>query len=69
MKFLKKNIENWWSFFLVSHFEFKKKIMKTTLASIMRYHFFMHYGWFLQNLGEDFNRTNMHAIVVNVNIP
>ena len=25
----------------------------------MRYHLFLHYGWFLQNLGKDFNQTNM----------
>ena len=29
----------------------------------MRYHFFLHYGWFLQNLGKDFIRTNMHTTV------
>ena len=25
--------------------------------------FFMHYGWFLQNLGKDFIQTNMHTTV------
>ena len=25
--------------------------------------FFLHYGWFLQNLGEDFIPTNMHTTV------
>ena len=29
----------------------------------IRYHSFMHYGWFLQNLGKDFIRTNMHTTV------
>ena len=29
----------------------------------MRYHLFLHYGWFLQNLGKDFIRTNMHTTV------
>ena len=29
----------------------------------MRYHLFLQYGWFLQNLGKDFIRTNMHTIV------
>jgi hypothetical protein len=27
----------------------------------MRYHLFLHYGWFPQNLGKDFIRTNMHT--------
>ena len=31
--------------------------------STMRYHLFLHYGWFLQNLGKDFIRTNMHTTV------
>ena len=25
----------------------------------MRYHLFLHYEWFLQNLGKEFIRTNM----------
>ena len=29
----------------------------------MRYHLFLHYGWFHQNLGKDFIRTNMHTTV------
>ena len=29
----------------------------------MRYHLFLHYGWFLQNLGKDFIQTNMHTTV------
>ena len=29
----------------------------------MWYHLFLHYGWFLQNLGKDFIRTNMHTTV------
>ena len=29
----------------------------------MRYHFFLHYGWFLQNLGKNLIRTNMHTTV------
>ena len=29
----------------------------------MRYIFFLHYGWFLQNFGKHFIRTNMHATV------
>ena len=29
----------------------------------MRHHFFLHYGWFLQNLGKEAVRTNMHTTV------
>ena len=29
----------------------------------MRYHLFLHYGWFLQNIEKDFIRTNMHTTV------
>ena len=29
----------------------------------MRY-FFLHYGWFLQNLGKEAVRTNMHTTVI-----
>ena len=29
----------------------------------MRYHFFLHYGWFFQNLGEEAVRTFMHTTV------
>ena len=29
----------------------------------MRYHLFLQYGWFLQNLGKDFIQTNMHTTV------
>ena len=32
----------------------------------MRYHLFLQYGWFLQNFGKDFIRTNMHTTVVNL---
>ena len=30
----------------------------------MRYHLFLQYGWFLQNLVKDFIPTNMHTTVV-----
>ena len=30
----------------------------------MKYHLFLHYGWFLQNLGKEAVRTNMHTTVV-----
>ena len=29
----------------------------------MKYHLFLHCGWFPQNLGLDFIRTNMHTTV------
>jgi len=29
----------------------------------MRYHFFLHYGWFFQNLGKEDVRTFMHTTV------
>ena len=74
MKFSWKNIEIWrsWkmSFFLVGHFEFlfAKKFFffffnEKNLGFHMRYHFFLHYGWFLQNLGKEAVRTNMHTTV------
>ena len=37
--------------------------MKNKLAVHMRYHFFLHYGWFLQNLGKDFIPSIMHTTV------
>ena len=41
--------------------------MKISLAFFyMRYLLFLHYGWFLQNLGKDFIRTNMHTTVTHV---
>ena len=62
MKFSWKNIEKWRSwkmrFFWGGHFEFSKSaILNFFFASslwkiqpfFMRYHFFLHYGWFLQN--------------------
>ena len=30
----------------------------------MRYHLFLQYGWFLQNLGKEAVRTNMHTTVI-----
>ena len=29
----------------------------------MSYHFFLHYGWFFQNLGKEAVRTFMHTTV------
>ena len=37
--------------------------MKINFDFSKRYHLFLHYGWFLQNLGKDFIRTNMHTTV------
>ena len=60
------------SFFLVGHFEFcffqKKNLLlffsdDKNLGFHMRCHFFLHYGWFLQNLGKEAVRTNMHTTV------
>ena len=55
-----------------SHFEFffREKIFfllhlkgnKQPLS--MRYHFFLHYGWFLQNLKKETVWTNMHTTVL-----
>ena len=35
------------------------------LGFYMRYHLLLHYGWFVQNLGKDFIRTNMHTTVAS----
>ena len=43
---------------------FKKKILnENQLGFHMRYYLFLHYGWFLQTLGKEFTRTNMHTTV------
>ena len=53
--------------FLLFGFKKKKKklffLHENLLGFDMRYHLFLHYGWFLHNLGKDFIRTNMHMIV------
>ena len=54
--------------FWVGHFDFffQKKMfisMKINFVFHMRYHLFLHYGWFLQNLVKDFIRTIMHTTV------
>ena len=73
--FHEKNFENWWSwkmiffsrplwisfsrkFFCFVFFQWKN------LGFYMRYHFFLHYGWFFQNLGKEAVRTNMHTTVL-----
>ena len=65
-----KNIENWQSWktrrpfwiFWVGHFELASFQWKTQDFH-MRYHFFLHYGWFFQNLGKEPVRTFMHTTV------
>ena len=32
----------------------------------MRYHFFLHYGWFLQNFEKDFIPTLLHTTVIRI---
>ena len=39
------------------------KTAGSTQPIYMRYHFFLHYGWFLQNLGKKAVRTNIHTTV------
>ena len=59
------------TFFLGGHFEFffskkKKKLLQfneKTKGFHMRYHLFLHYGRFLQNVGKGCVRTNMHTTV------
>ena len=44
----------------------KKKIVSSNEKKQpihMRYHFFVHHEWFLQNLGKEAVRTNMHRTV------
>ena len=50
---------------------FSKKIFlffpnENQLDFHMRYHLFLHYEWFLQNLGKNCIRTNMHTTVTRV---
>ena len=42
---------------------------ENNLGLYMRYHFFLPYRWFLQNLGKDFIRTNMHTTVYPLCLP
>ena len=56
------------AFLVGGHFGFKKNIfllhlIKKTKGFHMRDHFFLYYGWFLQNLRKDFIQTNMHTTV------
>ena len=48
-------------------FQKKKKIASSNEKKqpiYMRYHFFVHHEWFLQNLGKKAVRTNMHTTVL-----
>jgi hypothetical protein len=45
-------------FFFYAPSQWKKKPV------YMRYHFFLHYGWFFQNLGKEAVRTFMHTTVL-----
>ena len=60
-----------WAFFqlVILIFFFKKNLFFVlfqwkNLGFHMRYHFFLHYGWSLQNLGKEAVWTNMHTTVV-----
>ena len=77
MKFSWKNIKNWrsWkiSFFNQPFWFFfskkKKKMLhfnKNKQPVQMRYHFFLHYGWFFQNLGKEAVRNFMHRTVHDI---
>ena len=70
--FAKKNwelaeLEN--ELFLVGHFDFFEKKntffqwKKPWLSYEVSLFFFLYYGWFLQNLGREAVRTNMHTTV------
>ena len=58
-----------WKCILNSIKNFRLKIYRLFHLNInkqpfhMRYHLFLQYGWFLQNLGKDFIWTNMHTTV------
>ena len=59
-----------WGFFesAIMKFFFQKNFFllhlnKNKQPVHMRYHLFLYYGWFLQNLGKNFIRTKMHTTV------
>ena len=43
----------------------KKNPNENQLGFHMRYHLFLHYGWFLLNLEKDFKRTNIHMTLID----
>ena len=51
---------------VVPVFELMSDSLTTKQPFYMRYHLFLQYGWFLQNLGKDFIPTNMHTTVVKL---
>ena len=53
-------------FFFKIFFFFLLHLNEKTKGFHMRYHLFLQYGWFLQNLGKDFIPTNMHTTVTSV---
>ena len=55
------------TFFWVGHFEFFfTSFQWKTQPFHMKCHFFLHYGWFFQNLGKEAVRTFMHTTVMSV---
>ena len=52
-----------WFFFLIKKQTNLLHLIEKTKGFHMRYHFFLYYRWFLQNLRKDFFRTNMHTTV------
>jgi hypothetical protein len=71
-----KSNENWRSWKMrffeaaILNYFFQKKKKNCVISNHMRYHFFLHYGWFLQNLGKEAVRTNMHCspCITNMNL-
>ena len=49
--------------FFFEYWVFQKKILLFPNENNV----FLHYGWFLQNLGKDFNRTNTHTTAKGYN--
>ena len=63
-KILRIGVAGKWGFFESAILIFFCLIsVKNNFVFHMRYHLFLHYVWFLQNLGKDFIRTNMHTTV------
>ena len=50
-------------FFFYFFIFFKLHLNENKQPFHMRYHFFLHIGHFLQNLGKEAVRTNMHTTV------
>ena len=57
------------SVFKVGHFDFFFASSQGKKQPVyMRYHFFLHYGWFFQNLGKEAVRTLMHTTVCSLDL-